>query len=91
MAELGLPDAEAKIGTPEVKEALRRNTDEAVARGVFGVPTLAIGEELFWGVDATAMAADYIAHGCRFADPEMERVIALPVGAERDPATGRKG
>ena len=91
MAELGLPEGEAKIGTPEVKEALRRNTDEAVARGVFGVPTLAIGEELFWGADATAMAADYIAHGCRFGDAEMERVAALPIGAERDSRSGRKG
>ena len=90
MSELGLQEVEARIGAPEVKEALRRNTDEAVARGVFGVPTLAIGEELFWGVDATAMAADYVAHGCRFADPEMERVAALPIGAERDPGSGRK-
>ena len=91
MAELGLPDAEEKIAAPEVKEALRRNTDEALARGVFGVPTLAIGDELFWGVDATAMAADYVAQGCRFADPEMERVAALPVGAERERGAGRKG
>ena len=39
-----------------MKEELRRNTDEAISRGVFGVPTLAIGGELFWGADATAMA-----------------------------------
>ena len=89
-AELGLSGAAARTDAPEIKEALRRNTDEAVARGVFGVPTLAIGEELFWGADATAMAADYVAHGCRFADAEMERVDALPVGAGRDAATGRK-
>ena len=82
-AELGLADAEARIGTPEVKDALRRNTDEAIARGVFGVPTLAIGEELFWGADATAMAADFVARGCNFADPEMDRVAALPAAAER--------
>ena len=82
-AELGLPDATARIASAEVKTALRRNTDEAIARGVFGVPTLVIGDELFWGVDATAMAADYIAHGCRYADPEMTRVASLPVGAER--------
>ncbi|HVP88156.1 MAG TPA: 2-hydroxychromene-2-carboxylate isomerase, partial [Casimicrobiaceae bacterium] len=48
-AELGLADAENRIAAPEVKDALRRYTDEAIARGVFGVPTLAIGEELFWG------------------------------------------
>ena len=52
--DLGVADADARIADPEVKDALRRNTDEAIARGVFGVPTLAIGDELFWGADATA-------------------------------------
>jgi 2-hydroxychromene-2-carboxylate isomerase len=82
-AELGLADAETRIATPEVKQALRRNTDEAIARGVFGVPTLAVGEELFWGADATEMAADFVARGCNFDDPEMDRVAALPAAAER--------
>ena len=81
--ELGIPDADARIASAEVKNALRRNTDEAISRGVFGVPTLAIGSELFWGADATAMAADYVAAGCRYDDPEYQRVAALPVGAER--------
>jgi len=85
-AGLGLPDAVARIGSAEVKDALRRNTDEAIARGVFGVPTLAIGDELFWGVDATPMAADYVANGCRYTDPEMTRVASLPMVAERDRA-----
>jgi 2-hydroxychromene-2-carboxylate isomerase len=89
MSELQVPDAQARIESAEVKSALRRNTDEAIARGVFGVPTLAIGEELFWGVDATAMAAEYVAAGCSFADPEMARVDAIPPGAERDPARRR--
>ena len=85
MSELHLPDAQTRIDSPEVKATLRRNTDEALARGVFGVPTLAIGDELFWGVDATAMAVDYIAAGCRYADPEMARVASLPIGAGREP------
>lgn len=85
MSELHLPDAQERIESPEVKAALRRNTDEAIARGVFGVPTIAIGDELFWGVDATDMAADYVAAGCRYTDPEMARVADLPIGAERDP------
>ncbi len=84
IAGLGMPDASARIATAEVKDALRRNTDEAIARGVFGVPTLAIGEELFWGADATAMAAEYVANGCRYTDAEMLRVASLPVGAERE-------
>jgi 2-hydroxychromene-2-carboxylate isomerase len=84
MAELRLPDAEARVGGQEVKDALRRNTDEAIERGVFGVPTLAIGDELFWGVDATGMATDYVAAGCRYTDPEMARVASLPEAAVRD-------
>ena len=86
---LGLPDADTRIAAAEVKDELRQNTDGAIARGVFGVPTLAIGDELFWGADATAMAADYVAAGCRYADPEYARVAALPVGATRRDGGGK--
>jgi 2-hydroxychromene-2-carboxylate isomerase len=82
--ELGLADAAARIASPEVKDALRRNTDEALARGVFGVPTIAVGNELFWGLDATQMAAEFVAAGRRFVDPEYARVATLPIGARRD-------
>jgi len=67
---------------------LKRNTDEALARGVFGVPTLAIGAELFWGVDATDMALDYAAGRC--SDAEYARVAALPQGAMREAVQARK-
>jgi len=36
---------------PEVKAALRATTEEAVRRGVFGAPTLFVGEEMFFGQD----------------------------------------
>ena len=81
--ELGVADADARIASAEVKDALRHNTDEAIARGVFGVPTIAIGSELFWGADATAMARDYLAAGARYDDPEYARVSSLPVGVMR--------
>jgi 2-hydroxychromene-2-carboxylate isomerase len=63
-ARAGL-DREAVDGAtrdPEIKLALRAATDAAHARGVFGVPTVAVGEEIFWGDDrlrdaATALAA----------------------------------
>jgi len=80
---LGVDNAAARIAAPEVKDELRRNTDEAIGRGVFGVPTLAVGSELFWGADATQMAIDYALAGSRFTDPEFARVAALPVGATR--------
>ncbi len=84
--DLGLRDADARIADAAVKEQLRRNTDEAIARGVFGVPTLAIGDELFWGADATDMARDYVAAGCRYEDPAYARVATLPAGITRKQA-----
>ena len=34
-----------------IKDALKANTDEAVKRGVFGAPSLFVGDELFFGQD----------------------------------------
>lgn len=46
-AEKALARAEAQ----EIKDALRRNTDEAIARGAFGAPTFFVGDEMFFGND----------------------------------------
>ena len=34
-----------------VKQTLRKTTEEAVARGVFGAPTFFVGNDMFWGQD----------------------------------------
>lgn len=52
------PEAvEARLGTPPVKERLKAYTDEAMDRGVVGVPTVAVGDRLFWGDDRLEDAA----------------------------------
>ncbi len=45
------------IGTQAVKDRLRQATQEALERGVRGVPTVAVGERLFWGDDRLEEAA----------------------------------
>ena len=55
----------------------------AVAAGVYGVPTLAIGDELFWGLDAMPMARAYLADPGLFSSGEMARVSNLPMAAQR--------
>lgn len=45
----------------EVKAQLQVHTDEAIARGVFGVPTLEVDGKLFWGLDALPMLQAYLA------------------------------
>ena len=41
----------ADAQSAEIKARLRALTDEAIGRGVFGVPSMEVGEELFWGYD----------------------------------------
>jgi len=48
---------EAGLEREEVKAALRANTAEALARGVTGIPTVAVGDALFWGDDRLEEAA----------------------------------
>ena len=52
------PDAVAvRLENPDIKAQLRRYTDDAIARGVTGVPTVAVGGALFWGDDLLETAA----------------------------------
>jgi len=53
----------ALAGDPEVKQALIRSTEEAVARGVFGAPSFFVDDELFWGQDRMEFVADALARG----------------------------
>ncbi len=53
LAPLGITaeDFMALVSDPEIKAALVANTEEAVARGVFGAPTCFVGEAMFFGQD----------------------------------------
>jgi 2-hydroxychromene-2-carboxylate isomerase len=83
LQELGVPDADARLGDPEVKARLRRNGEEAIAQGVFGVPSAVVDGQVFWGTDATEMLFDYLDRDPVFASEEMRRADTLPVGKVR--------
>jgi 2-hydroxychromene-2-carboxylate isomerase len=40
-----------RIADPQIKDELKANTEEAVARGAFGAPTFFVGEQMFFGND----------------------------------------
>ncbi len=53
------PNAVSKAaGTESVKNALREATDQAAERGVIGVPSLLVGDEVFWGDDRLEEAVE---------------------------------
>jgi 2-hydroxychromene-2-carboxylate isomerase len=80
LQELGV--AEGAIARDEIKQALRSNTDAALAAGAFGVPTIVIDGQLFWGADATDMARDYLRDPASFAE-DAALIARLPQAAQR--------
>jgi 2-hydroxychromene-2-carboxylate isomerase len=55
------PDAAlARARSPELAARLDAETHDAVARGVFGVPTVFVGDEMFWGNDRFEVARHYV-------------------------------
>ena len=85
-AELNVPDADTRLADPRVKTELIQNTERAIARGVYGVPTVAYGGELFWGNDVTDMLREFIRDPALFQRDPMRRAAEVTVGAERKEA-----
>jgi 2-hydroxychromene-2-carboxylate isomerase len=67
----------------EAKQRLRAATDAAIARGLFGVPTIAVDDKLFWGFDALDMAGACLRGDPWFAEPHWEREGAARPGVTR--------
>lgn len=68
---------------PALKSTLRMQTEAAAALGVFGVPTLVLDGEVFWGVDGVDLAQAYLDDPDVLTTAEMRRVSGLPVGTAR--------
>jgi 2-hydroxychromene-2-carboxylate isomerase len=50
-------DLVRRAGEQAAKDRLRKQTDDAIARGVFGVPTMFVGRAMFWGLDSLGHVA----------------------------------
>jgi 2-hydroxychromene-2-carboxylate isomerase len=70
-------------GGEAVKSQLKANTAEAIARGVFGVPTFAVDDKLFWGFDALPLLRAWLAGDSWFDGPDWKAPQGLPVGVSR--------
>lgn len=65
------------------KAKLRASTDAAIAEGMFGVPTMLIDDQMFWGCDSLPHLERYLVTG-ETADPAMlARWDTLPASASR--------
>ncbi|WNG32707.1 2-hydroxychromene-2-carboxylate isomerase [Archangium violaceum] len=87
VASVGL-DARALLEasqTPAVKEQVRRNTQELLSLDGFGVPTVVVDGELFFGVDSLGHLERFLRGEDPLSREELERLRTLPVAASRLP------
>lgn len=71
------------VASAEVKQTLQAHTQAAIEAGVFGVPTFAVDDKLFWGQDALPMLRAYLQGDAWFDGPDWRAAQALPVGVRR--------
>jgi len=85
VASLGLPahDLAARLKEPALKEALRTQTAEAIALGVFGVPSFVVSGELFWGHDRLDHLGARLSGELPDTRAEAAAILARPRGADR--------
>lgn len=81
--KLGGTDLHSAAGDPEVKAALKRNTEAAADQGVFGVPSFLIDGQIFWGDDSFELFLEWLEDPAILDNAELRRILALPTATER--------
>ncbi|MFO1519070.1 MAG: 2-hydroxychromene-2-carboxylate isomerase [bacterium] len=72
-----------KSQSPEVKEALKRNTEEAIQKGIFGVPSFEVEGELFWGEDRMELLKSFLLGKLPSVADRADSILARPSSAKR--------
>jgi len=69
-----------------VKQALKDSTAQALAKGVFGVPTIEVDDRFFWGADSLDMVAASLRGDAWFDGPAWSEAALAPPGVQRKTA-----
>ena len=77
---LGLKPDLPKPNDETIKSKLLKNTQEAQSLGAFGVPTLAVGDKIFWGLDTIEWVLDYLKRPEMFSEHSYIHAQNLPNG-----------
>lgn len=72
-----------EVDGADVKAQLKAHTDEALALGVFGVPTMVVDGKLFWGLDALPMLRAFLLGDVWFEGSDWDAASQLSIGVSR--------
>jgi 2-hydroxychromene-2-carboxylate isomerase len=75
LVRLGLDATQtlSQANAPENKELLKKQTEDAQARGVFGAPSFTVGDELFWGNDRLEDAINFAVDPVKILADELAK------------------
>lgn len=78
LKEAGLPADELyeKSFSAEAKKALKSNIAEAIAYGVFGVPSFVVNDELFWGEDSIPELVNFVQGRDLLDRPKLHELLS---------------
>ena len=79
------PHFQMNIQSPEIKQNLQQQTQAAIDLDLFGVPSMVVDGQLFWGQDAFPMLRAYLEGDAWFDSSDWRDVGNLPVGIRRAP------
>lgn len=74
-----------QLDAEDAKLQLKKNTDKAIAQGVFGVPAFVVDGKIFWGLDSLPMLRGYLLADPWFASEAWESVHQVSIGIARNP------
>ncbi len=82
---LGMTLAEADKAVQKIqnKQAIKDNTDAAIAAGIYGVPSLQVSGQTFWGEDSVPMLEDWLDNTLDFESEAMKSIDKTPVSSPR--------
>ena len=72
-----------QLDAEEAKSQLKKNTDEAIAKGVFGVPAFEVDGKIFWGLDSLPMLRGYLSADPWFTGQAWDSVRQVSIGIAR--------
>jgi 2-hydroxychromene-2-carboxylate isomerase len=73
---------ERSVDASDVKDQLKANTEQAIAAGVFGVPTFCVDDKVFWGLDSLPMLRAYL-DGDPWFDSAWRVAASIQQGVKR--------
>jgi hypothetical protein len=71
------------LEAPAAKERLTQHTQEAIAAGVFGVPSYVVDDRMFWGLDALPMLRAYLDGDPSLDSARWQALADVPYGIAR--------